>query len=56
MFKGSHYEMQIETPTHVWKTHSTAMSERGKRVGMVIEPDLIHVMKRDHTHYDPYKK
>jgi spermidine/putrescine transport system ATP-binding protein len=55
IFKGAHYEMLIDTPTHLWKAHSTVMSEPGQEVGMVIEPDLIHVMKRDHTHFDPYK-
>jgi spermidine/putrescine transport system ATP-binding protein len=54
IFKGAHYEMLIETPVHVWKAHSTVMSEKGKTVGMSVEPDLIHVMKKDHTHYDPY--
>jgi spermidine/putrescine transport system ATP-binding protein len=54
IFKGAHYEMLIETPAHLWKAHSTVMSGKGENIGMVIEPDLIHVMKRDHTHYDPY--
>jgi spermidine/putrescine transport system ATP-binding protein len=54
IFKGAHYEMLIDTPGHLWKSHSTVMSEHGKKIGMVIEPDLIHVMKRDHTHFDPY--
>jgi spermidine/putrescine transport system ATP-binding protein len=53
IFKGAHYEMLIETPIYLWKAHSTVMSEKGKRVGMVIEPDLIHVMKIDRTHFDP---
>ena len=53
IFKGAHYEMLIETPAHLWKAHSTVMSEKGKNVGMVIEPDLIHVMKMDRTHFDP---
>jgi len=55
VFKGAHYEMLIDTPTHLWKAHSTELAEKGKEVGMVIKPDLIHVMKRDHTHYNPYE-
>ncbi|MCL2175445.1 MAG: ABC transporter ATP-binding protein [Treponema sp.] len=47
IFKGVHYEMLISTPLHLWKVHSTVMSEKGKKIGMVIEPDLIHVMKRN---------
>ena len=50
IFKGAHYEMLIETPLHVWKAHSTVMAEKGAQVGIVIEPDLIHVMKVDRTH------
>ena len=53
LFKGAHYEMLIETPEHLWISHSTAMSEKGEEIGMVFEPDLIHVMKRDRTHFDP---
>ena len=56
MFKGSHYEMLIETPAHIWKAHSTLRSEQGKQLGLVIEPGAIHVMKRDHTHYKPYQE
>ena len=50
MFKGAHYEMLVETPTHLWISHSTAMYEKGKKIGMVIEPDLIHVMKKERVH------
>jgi len=55
IFKGAHYEMHIETPKFLWKAHSTVMSEKGSQVGIIIEPDLIHVMKMDRTHYDPEK-
>jgi len=46
IFKGAFYEMLIETPMHLWKVHSTVVSEKGKQVSIVVEPDLIHVMKR----------
>ena len=54
IFKGVHYEMLIDTPIHLWKAHSTVMSEKGKKIGMVIEPDLIHVMKRDNAVFNPF--
>ena len=46
IFKGVHYEMMIEAAGYIWKVHSTVMSEAGTMVGMVIEPDLIHVMRK----------
>jgi spermidine/putrescine transport system ATP-binding protein len=45
-FKGVHYEMLIQSPGFLWKVHSTVMSTPGSQVGMVIEPDLIHVMHK----------
>jgi len=45
-FKGVHYEMMIEAAGYLWKIHSTVMSEAGSKVGMIIEPDLIHVMRK----------
>jgi len=46
IFKGVHYEMMIEAAGYLWKVHSTVMSVIDTRVGMVIEPDLIHVMRK----------
>jgi len=46
IFKGVHYEMMIEAAGYLWKVQSTVMSEIGLKVGMVIEPDLIHVMRK----------
>ena len=46
IFKGVHYEMMIEAAGYLWKVHSTVMSETGSKIGMVIEPDLIHVMHK----------
>ena len=46
IFKGVHYEMLIEAAGYLWKVHSTVMSEMGSKTGMIIEPDLIHVMRK----------
>ncbi|MCL2351523.1 MAG: ABC transporter ATP-binding protein [Firmicutes bacterium] len=50
IFKGVHYEMLIDMKNgdfeFLWKAHSTVMSEKGSAVGMVIAPDLIHVMRK----------
>ncbi|AEY67337.1 spermidine/putrescine ABC transporter ATP-binding protein [Clostridium sp. BNL1100] len=45
-FKGVHYEMQVEGKDYVWTIHSTQMAETGSRVGMVMNPNDIHIMKR----------
>jgi spermidine/putrescine transport system ATP-binding protein len=45
-FKGVHYEMLITTGEYTWTVHSTAMSQVGQVVGMVITPADIHIMKR----------
>ncbi len=45
-FKGVHYEMLVEAQDYVWTIHSTQMVENGSRVGMVMNPNDIHIMKR----------
>ncbi len=45
-FKGVHYEMLVEGQDYVWTIHSTQMVETGSRVGMVMNPNDIHIMKR----------
>jgi spermidine/putrescine transport system ATP-binding protein len=52
IFKGVHYEMIVrdDITEYVWKIHSTVMSPVGKKVGMNIAPDLIHIMKKQYIH------
>lgn len=45
-FKGVHYEMIVEENQRRWKIHDTIMAPIGSYIGMSIEPDLIHIMKR----------
>ncbi len=45
-FKGVHYEMLIDAHGIIWKVHSTVMSPVGQTVGIEVEPDLIHIMKK----------
>ena len=45
-FKGVHYEMLVEGQDYVWTIHSTQMVETGSIVGMVMNPNDIHIMKR----------
>ncbi|MDX9918088.1 MAG: ABC transporter ATP-binding protein [Gudongella sp.] len=46
IFKGVHYEMEVENGTSSWTIHSTIMKEVGTEIGMRIIPDNIHIMKR----------
>lgn len=45
-FKGVHYEMIIKQNNDLWKVHSTVMKPVNSNVGMVIDPENIHIMKR----------
>ncbi len=45
-FKGVHYEMLIRSEEFLWMVHSTTMSPIGSKVGMIINPPEIHIMKR----------
>jgi spermidine/putrescine transport system ATP-binding protein len=47
IFKGVHYEMHVEARGFLWKIHSTVQAPAGDNVGLLIAPDLIHVMKRN---------
>ncbi len=44
VFKGVHYEIMVETDKRMYKIHTTDMHEVGKKVGLCVDPDLIHVM------------
>lgn len=46
VFKGVHYEMIVKSDFFSWMIHSTIMKPIGTEVGMEIEPDNIHIMKR----------
>lgn len=45
-FKGVHYEMIVKSGEYSWMIHSTIMKPIGTEIGMEIEPDNIHIMKR----------
>ncbi|WP_099189171.1 spermidine/putrescine ABC transporter ATP-binding protein [Tepidibacter mesophilus] len=47
VFKGVHYEIIVNDEKNInWMVHTIHMSKIGDNVGLVIEPDSIHVMKR----------
>ncbi len=46
IFKGVHYEMLVESQDYTWKIHNTLMEPIGKKVGLNILPDDIHIMTK----------
>ncbi len=49
IFKGVHYEMEVEALGYNWLVHSTNMAPVGSEVGLFIDPFNIQVMKRPET-------
>lgn len=45
-FKGVHYEMVVKSNEQVIKIHSTKMAPVGTEIGLSIEPNDIHIMKK----------
>ena len=46
-FKGVHYEILVESQGYTWMVHTTLIEEVGKRVGLSIFPDDIHIMEKE---------
>ncbi len=45
-FKGVHYEMLVHEKNREWMIHSTIMEPVGSYIGMIIDPESIHIMKK----------
>lgn len=45
-FKGVHYEMLVKEKEREWMIQSTVMEPVGSQIGMVFEPESIHIMKK----------
>ncbi|KAB3535441.1 ABC transporter ATP-binding protein [Alkaliphilus pronyensis] len=46
IFKGVHYEMMVTSNGISWMIHSTLMVPVGSKVGILIQPSDIHIMKK----------
>ena len=46
IFKGVHYEMEVEALCFIWLVHSTKMAEVGSEVGLFVDPFNIQIMKK----------
>lgn len=45
-FKGVHYEIIVDVKGFKWMIQSTDYQEEGKKIGLVLQPDDIHIMKK----------
>lgn len=46
IFKGVHYEMEVEANNHTWLVHSTDLSPVGSEVGLWVDPFDIQIMNK----------
>ena len=46
IFKGVHYEMEVESKDMTWLVHNTKFAKVGENIGLDIYPDDIHIMKK----------
>ena len=54
IFKGMHYEITVESGKNEMVIQSVDPAKVGDRVGMVVDPDDIHIMiAEDHTNFFP---
>ncbi len=52
VFKGVHYEMLIDINGTEWLAHNTLSKAEGEKVGIYLEPDDIHIMKKPAHEYE----
>ena len=45
-FQGVHYEIIVDIKGFKWMIQSTDFEEVGKEIGIILDPDDIHVMKK----------
>ncbi len=45
-FKGVHYEIIVDIGGFLWMIQSTDIQYAGDKIGLLIEPDAIHIMKK----------
>ena len=45
-FLGVHYEIIVDVNGFKWMIQTTDVQEVGDKVGLLIEPDDIHIMKK----------
>ena len=48
-FKGVHYEIEVETENTQWIIHNIKSANVGSTVGLIIDPESIHIMRKVKT-------
>ena len=49
-FKGVHYEIEVETENNKWIVHNIKSASVGNTVGLIIDPEAIHIMRKVEAH------
>ncbi len=47
IFKGVHYEIEVKDENHTWILHNTKHAEIGSKIGLSLNPESIHIMKKE---------
>ena len=47
IFKGVHYEIEVKDENHTWILHNTKHAEIGSKIGLSLDPERIHIMKKE---------
>ncbi|HAT4145071.1 TPA: ABC transporter ATP-binding protein [Clostridium perfringens] len=47
IFKGVHYEIEVKNENHTWILHNTKHAEIGFKIGLSLDPESIHIMKKE---------
>lgn len=47
IFKGVHYEIEVKDDSHTWILHNTKHAEIGSKIGLSVDPESIHIMKKE---------
>ncbi|MBS5968119.1 MAG: ABC transporter ATP-binding protein [Clostridium perfringens] len=47
VFKGVHYEIEVKDENHTWILHNTKHAEIGSKIGLSLDPESIHIMKKE---------
>lgn len=57
LFRGVHYEIILyDDLGNEWMVHSTKKTKEGKRVGLDFDAESIHIMRREESEADFYKR
>ncbi|HAT4362734.1 TPA: ABC transporter ATP-binding protein [Clostridium perfringens] len=47
IFKGVHYEIEVKDENHTWILHNTKHAEIESKIGLSLDPESIHIMKKE---------